>query len=180
MNDKGLNALFMSHVLPAMQSIPELYGVNLARNYQQTQQGATTGPYVYFVKLFDRRFGHPKRRDIWDAARGLFWHEEEQTYATTYQLSAWIPQTPSDVTGLTESDILNLVSGIMQSDGVLSAFRAAGVGILRVTDVRNPYIVDDRDRFEAIPTFDVVLTHNRINVASLPAVVTYDANLGRV
>lgn len=180
MNDKELNTLFMGPLLTAMTADIRLNGVRLARNFQQTQQGATSGPYVYFVKIGDHRYGHPGRTDVWDSVESVMRHTELQTYETTYQFSAWIPQDPTDVTGLTESDILNIVSGIMQSDAILSAFRAAGAGVLRVTDVRNPYIVDDRDRFEAVPTFDVVLTHKREVIATLPAVVTYDANVSRV
>jgi hypothetical protein len=46
--------------------------------------------------------------------------------------------------------------------------------------VRNPYIVDEYNRFEAIPTFDIVLTHDRTIGATLPAVVTYEAQIVRV
>lgn len=180
MNDKELNALFVGPLLAAMTADIRLSGVRLARSYQQTQQGATSGAYVYFVKISDHRYGHPWRSDVWDAPNSLMRHAETQTYETTYQLSAWIPQDSTDVTALTESDILNIVCGIMQSDTILAAFRAAGAGILRVTEVRNPYIVDDRDQFEAVPSFDVVLTHKRNIVATLPAVVTYDANVSRV
>lgn len=180
MNDKELNALFMAQLLPAMQAQPDLYGVKLARNFQQTQQGAATGPYVYFVKIGDHRYGHVERREIWDETAGAFKHQETQQYETTYQLSAWVPQDSKDVTSLTESDILNIVSGIMQSDALMAAFRGAGAGILRVSEVRNPYIVDDRDRFEAVPSFDLVLTHKRTTVSTIPAVVTYESKFGRV
>lgn len=180
MNDKELNALFMAQLLPAMQAQSDLYGVKLARNFQQTQQGAATGPYVYFVKIGDHRYGHVERREIWDETAGVFKHQETQQYETTYQLSAWVPQDSKDVTSLTESDILNIVSGIMQSDALMAAFRDAGAGILRVSEVRNPYIVDDRDRFEAVPSFDLVLTHKRTTVSTIPAVVTYEANVSRV
>jgi hypothetical protein len=180
MQDKEINALFMAQLLPAMQAAPGLYGVNLARSNQQTQQGAASGPYVYFSKIGDRRYGHVKRRDVWNATAAAFDHQEEQQYETTYQFSAWVPQDSKDVTSLTESDILNAVSGIMQSDTLLASFRAAGVGILRVTDVRNPYIVDDRDRFAAVPSFDLTLTHKRLSVSALPAVVTYESTISRV
>lgn len=180
MNDKELNALFMGQLLPRMQAQAGLSVVSLARNFQQTQQGAASGPYVYFVKIGDRRHGSPGRKDTLNILADNFTHEETQVYETTYQLSAWIPQTPANVTSLTESDILNIVSCIIQSDDLLAAFRAAGVGILRVTDVRNPYIEDDRDQFEAVPSFDVVLTHTRKIAATIPAVVTYESNFGRV
>lgn len=181
MNDKQLNALFMTHLLPAIQATAGLSTVKLARNYQPRQQGAATGPYVYFAKIpGDRRYGHAGRKDVWNATTQVFDHTEIQQYETTYQFEAVIPQDPASVTAFTESDILNIVSGIMQSDSFLAVFRAAGVGVLRITEVRNPYIVDDRDRFEAVPSFDVTLTHTRISVSTLPAVVAYEANTGRV
>ena len=180
MNDKQLAALFMAQLLPAMQATSGLSGVKLARSFQSRQQGANSSPYVYFVKVGDHRYGHPERKDEYAAGSGDFTHTEIQQYESTYQFSAWVPQDPKDVTGLTESDILNVVSGIMQSDALLAAFRAQGVGILRVTDVRNPYIVDDHDQFEAVPSFDVILTHKRTSVSTIPAVVTYEANVSRV
>lgn len=180
MNDKQMAALFMAQVLPAIQAAPGLSAVKLARNYQQRQQGADSTAYVYFVKLADRRYGSPAKKDVFDAQAGTFTHSEIQQYETTYQFSAWVPQDPKDVTGLTESDILNTVSSIMQSDAIISAFNAAGVGILRVTDVRNPYILDDHDQFEAVPSFDVILTHKRTSVSTIPAVATYEANVSRV
>lgn len=180
MRDKQLNILIVAQLLPRMQAMAELANVKLARNFQQRQQAASTEPYVYFFKLGDHKHGSPKRKDTLDIPSGEFTHAEYQVYETSYQFSAWIPQTPADTTSLTESDILNVVSGIMQSDSFLAAFQAEEVGILRVTDVRNPYIVDDRDQFEAIPSFDVVLTHKRQLVSTLPAVVTYEANVSRV
>lgn len=180
MNDKQLAALLMAQIKPAMQATSGLSGVKLARNFQSRIQGANSSPYVYFVKVGDHRYGHPERKDEYAAGSGDFTHTEIQQYESTYQFSAWVPQDPKDVTGLTESDILNVVSGIMQSDALLAAFRAQGVGILRVTDVRNPYIVDDHDQFEAVPSFDVTLTHKRTSVSTIPAVAAYDLNLSRV
>ena len=180
MNDKQLAALFMAQLLPAMQATSGLAGVKLARNFQSRQQGANSSPTVYFFKVGDHRHGSPAKKDAYDAQAGTFTHSEIQQYETTYQFSAWVPQDPKDVTGLTESDILNTVSSIMQSDAIISAFNAAGVGILRVTDVRNPYIVDDHDQFEAVPSFDVILTHKRTSVSTIPAVATYESKLSRV
>ena len=180
MNDKQMAALFIAQLLPAIQAAPGLSGVKLARNFQPRQQGANSSPYAYFYKVGDHRHGSPAKKDVFDAQANAFTHTEIQQYESTYQFSAWVPQDPKDVTGLTESDILNVVSGIMQSDALLAAFRAQGVGILRVTDVRNPYIVDDHDQFEAVPSFDVTLTHKRTSVSTIPAVAAYDLNLSRV
>lgn len=180
MNDKQIAALFVTNVLPAIQATSGLSGVKLARNFQSRQQGASNSPYVYFLKLSDKRYGHVYRKDEFDVLSGDFTHTEIQVYESIYQFSAWVPQNPENTTALTESDILNTVSGIMQSDAIIAAFRAQDVGILRVTDVRNPYIVDERDLYEAVPSFDVTLTHKRTNVSTIPAVVTYESNFRRV
>lgn len=180
MNDLALAALFIAQLKPVMIATPSLAAIDLARSFQPRQQGAPTGGTVFLFKVGDRRYGWPKRRDLVDVNGLIFGHEEEQHCATTYQFSAWVPQNPADTARLTESDVLNLVSGIMQSDTIIEGFRAAGVGIQRITDVRNPYITDERDRFEAVPSFDVVVTHNRVTSTTVPAVVAYDVNMSRV
>ena len=171
MTDKEMQRLIMATLAPMMPA-----GLALARNYQPKQEGAPSIPAIYFVKIGDRRYGHPSRRDVWDVDQGVFVHTERQVYISTYQFQATEPTNQE----LTASDILNTVSGIIQSDKILSAFLAAGVGVQRVTDVRNPYIVDERDQFEAVPSFDIVLSHWRDTVASVPAAVALEINIGRV
>ena len=175
MNDKQIAALFVSELLPRAQAQPGLAGVVLARKYQPRQHGAATGPVVYFFKVSDHNHGAPQRQDLAGTAQ-----TQRQLVETTYQFAAWVPQDPAALAALTESDVLNVVSAIMQSDAILAAFRAAGVGIQRVTEIRNPYFVDERDRFEAEPTFDIVLTHYRTLSSALPAVDTFEANISRV
>lgn len=180
MNDKELFALMRSTALPMIQVQPGLSAVAMSRKFQPRQQGAASGPIVYFVKLFDHRHGSPKREDLIDGSGTIFGHTERQLMESTFQLTAWIPQQPEDVTALTESDVLNIVSAIMQSDALIGVFWDAGVGIQRVTDVRNPYFTDDRDRFEAEPSFDIVFSHYRNLVSTLPTVDAYEANINRV
>jgi len=180
MNDKQLSALFMAQVMPRMQAQSDLAGVTLARKFQPRQQGAATGPVVYFYKLPDHNHGSPQRREIFDTGAGAFQQTQRQLVQSTYQFSAWVPQDPASTSALTESDVLSVVSAIMQSDGLIAAFVAAGVGVQRVTDIRNPYFVDERDRFEAEPSFDIALTHYRTLVSALPAADAYEANISRV
>lgn len=180
MNDLQLAGLIIAQLKPVMLTTAGLTAAALLRNFQPRQQGAPSGPAVFFFKVGDKRYGSPQRRDLVDGTGLVFGHEERQLLETTWQFSAWIQQDPADAARLTESDVLNLVSGIMQSDTIIAGFRTAGVGIQRVTDVRNPYIVDDRDRFEAVPSFDIVVTHYRVTSTTVPAVVAYDANVSRV
>lgn len=170
MTDKELAALFMATLLPPLQVEHPL--VKMARNFQPTQQGAPSTAYVFFHKVMDKRYGQVKRTEVFDPLLGIFNHTETQIYESTYQFSAWVPQDSSSL--ITESDILNTLSGIIQSDAVIESFKQQDVGLLRVMDVKNPYIVDDRDRFEAVPSFDVVLIHNRSLMATTPVVVDYE------
>ncbi len=138
--------------------------VTVRQSYQPTQQGASSGPSVYFYKLYDRRYGFLKRENIFNADDHVMEHIETQFYETTFQVAAWSIQDPSDIDSVTASDLANIVAGIMQSDSARLTLADNDIGILRVTDVTNPYFVDDKGRNEASPSFDFTLTHRQVVV----------------
>lgn len=176
MNDKALSTLIRA----ALFNAPGLEGIACQRNFQPRQQGANSSPTLYWVKIGEHPHGSPKRREVWNDSTSQFDHAEAQLIEATWQFMGDIPQDPAQVDQPTEADVLAVACAIMQSDAVISSFKLAGVGIQRVTQVRNPYVNDDRDRFAARPSFDVVLTHYRTRVTALPAVVAYDARISRV
>lgn len=145
-------------------------GVKLLAANQPTTQGLLTAPTVYFYKIGDHRFGFLQRTDEWNSLLNQMDHQELQNYETTFQVSALVLQTPPQLitTGYTASDLVNEVSGILQSDSARNTLAQQNVGVLRITDIRNPYFVDDRDTFEASPSFDFVLTHSRIYNTTTP------------
>lgn len=188
MTDSALNQFIVAQLdyfMPLDPVLSTLAGLTVATAYQPRQQGAQAAATVYFHKLFDKRLGFPKTQDIFvDPVSpdpvGTMRHEETQVYETHYQFTALVPQDPSAINRTTASDALNVVAGIIASDAFIARCRAVGLGILRVLDVKNPYFVDDRDRFEASPSFDVVFTHKRVRTTTEAVLVTYDANVGRV
>ncbi len=137
---------------------------------QPTQQGIPTVPTVYFFKVYNRRYGFLKREDVWDTISSSFIHTESQYYETAFQVSALVLQNPSDLTIPTASDLVNEVSCIMQSDSTRAILNAQGIGILRITDLTNPYFVDDRDNFEASPSFDFVVTYLNTRESTSPQI----------
>lgn len=182
-----------------------LYGsIPIKQAYQPTRQGVNTVPTIYLYKLFDERIGSPRRRSRWAGAElvtedldgivtedgrpittdggqfGEMGYEEMQQYATHFQLSALATQDPANVESLTASDILNYATAAIQGSAFMDALRAADVGVLRVGQIRNPYFVDDRDRFEASPSFDFILTHKQVIVATAPVVETIETQIIRV
>lgn len=143
--------------------------VIVKQNNQPTQQGINTTPTVYFSKVTDHRYGWPRRSDKWNANLNRIDHTESQIYETTFQIQALVLQDPANPS-YTASDLVNEVAHIMQSDKTIAILKSAGVGIYRITDIRNPYFVDDRDQFEASPNFDFTLTHQQIRVSTTPKV----------
>lgn len=143
-------------------------GVTTKQSNQPTQQGAMITPTVYFYKLYDKRFGWVKRDDFWDADLQVMRHRETQNYETTFQFSAM-----AVTNDYTASDLINSVAQIMQSYDTIETLTAQSVGILRITDVRNPYFTDDRDRFEAFPSFDITFNHQQSFTATVPIFDSY-------
>lgn len=153
--------------------------VEVTSAYQPTQQSITTKPTVYFYKVGDHRYGFLHRLSKWDADLQTMTHTEVQYYETTFQISALViskPPTPS----YTASDLVNEVAAILQSDQATTTLKNADVGILRVSDIRNPYFVDDRDRYEGSPSFDFVLTHRQTRITTDPVIESYEFNIKRV
>ena len=137
---------------------------------QPTIQGANTKPTVYFQKIYNRRYGYMRREETWDPVAEDFIHTETQQYECAFQVIAQVTQNPSDLTIPTASDLVNAVAWILQASSTLDTLNAKGVGVLRITDVSNPYYTDDRDNFSASPTFDFVLVYSNTRVSVTPKI----------
>lgn len=101
---------------------------------------------------------------------GAWVYTEMEQYASTFQCSALATQDPSNLESLTASDIVNYAAYVLQNQGVIAAFEAEGVGILRISTARNPYFSDDRQRYEASPSFDFTLTHKQTIITTVPII----------
>jgi hypothetical protein len=148
-----------------------------------TTQGRPSGPAVLFQKLFDRRYGFAKRDDVPDPDEPTrMIHRETQYYESTYQFEAVGPSAQPGATlpTATPSDLVNLAAGVVQSDAFMDALRQGGLAVLRVTQVRNPFMQNDREQFEAAPSFDLVVTHEQIMLSTTPAAVVGELRMARV
>lgn len=176
MLDNQLISLIIS-TLVAGEAAAGIPGTPIAQAFQPTMEGTNTVPTAYIYKIGDRRYGFLQRSDQWSSGSGSIVHTEDQKYETTFQLSALATQNPATPTQMTASDLLNLCASILQSDVSIAAFQAAGVGIERITDVRNPYFLDDRQQYEASPSFDFVMVHDQIITTTTPVLQEIDVGL---
>ena len=152
-------------------------GVTVKQANQPTQQGIQTNPAIYFFKVGDKRYGYLGRLDEWDQVHSTMVHNESQYYESTWQVSALVLQNPTTPNQYTASDLVNEVASIMQSDMTRDILNQSGVGILRVMDLINPYFVDDRDNFEASPSFDFVLTYENIRPSTSPIISEFNGTI---
>ena len=135
---------------------------------QPTQQGIPTAPTVYFYKTHTKRYGFLGRQDQWDSVATHMVHNERQYYETTFRIQTLVLQSVT-TPGYTAADLADEVASIMQSDNARAIMNAQNVGILRVTDISNPYFTDDRDNFEALPSFEFTMLYlnNRISTSNI-------------
>lgn len=147
---------------------------------QPTQQGAESKPTIYLSKVLRNRYGWPGHTDYFDAQDMKQRRRTVQVYQTTFQVNALAKQDPANINSLTAGDLLDRVATILNGPIGMAGLRTSGIGVLRVTEVRNPYFKDDMGRFEASPSFDIVLTHKTETVADIDAVAVTEINIGRV
>lgn len=181
---KGMldNQLFQLF-LPILQTQLPLYGILGAiakQTNQPTMQGVNTQPTVYVYKVSDHRYGFLHRSDFWNVAQSQMIHTETQQYETRFTLSALVLQNPLTPNQYTASDVVNTCAAIMQSDSTRIILAQSNVGILRIEDVSNPYFTDDRDNYEASPSFDFILTHRQTRTTTDPVVNSFEVNINSV
>lgn len=153
---------------------PQFPFVSIKQSYQPRIEGANSGPTLYLSKIMDKRIGSPEQRQEWDKDRKQEFNTYRQQYETTFQITAWCAQNPSVTNSITAGDILNAAAKVLQCMPTVALLESKDVGILRIGDIRNLYIVDDREQFEATPSFDFVLTHKQTIVSATPYVTKTD------
>lgn len=169
MTDNGLIKLFMPIINVGLIADGFLNVVTVSAN-QPTQQGINTGPTIYFYKIDNQLRGYPKWTDVWDEENSQMVHTESQYMECTFQISALVLQNPTTPNAYTASDLVNEVLAIMQSQKTVMTLGNSDVGILRVSAVSNVYFPDDRDQFEAHPSFQFTLTYQNDRVSTSPII----------
>lgn len=145
--------------------------VEVLQRTQTATVGAETGPVVYMQIIGAYRYGSPSRSEIWDAELGEFIHREVQKMETTVQLSALYRDGADEATA---ADVAQMAAMIVNGLPAMTSLRAAGAGVLRATQVRNPPFTNGQDTVEYDPNFDLVLTHEQTTLTRTPGAVATD------
>lgn len=158
--------------------------VDVRQAFQPRVQGTPTGAAVLLSNVSTRRYGFLARNDEWlpDEDPPVMRHTETQAMQVKIQCNALSPPAPPPAVlpVLTAADLVNYAAAVLQSDAGRLQLQAAGVGIERITDIRQPNFKDDRDQFEASPSFDFVLDFNWSLVTNTPIVDATELRILRV
>jgi len=158
------------------------YPVTVRQSYQPTTQGAEISPALYFTKVDAKRIGNPKRDSTWDAINLKFVDTDIQRSEVTFQVTALVRQIPQATTQTqpTAADYAETAAMIVNSLNFINTMQASGIGVVRITEVRNPYFKNDRDQYEASPSFDITFIYNRTLVRDGLALTSITFNTDRV
>ena len=163
--------------LRTLSGVPEL---EVIQTYQPTQQGVPSPPFVSIHRIGAPRYGFTQKRSVYNVNTGVFDAVDVQLYEGVYQAQVLATDNPADTNDLSAYDIAVLASGVMQLDSTLTTLRASGVGIYRITDIRTPYFVDDRQRNEQTPSFDFTLSYAHVLNSTVPLVAASELDINRV
>ena len=179
MTDNQLIAVLISLIQNGMTDDGFL-NIPIVQAFQPTQQGVNTQPTIFLDKRKDYWYGWKESEKIYDPDQDLFIFTEKQRIETTFAIRALAIQNPEDPSLPTASDLVNEVGNVLRSQQTLEYLATLDLGMLRTTDVSNEYDLDDRDQFEAAPTFITTLVHSRTRIIKVPVVESTESVFARV
>lgn len=180
MKDSEIIAVFRPVLLAQLQA-RGYSTIKVLQMMQPKQQGATTVPTIYFQRIGQGRRGWQDRKTIktTGTAGDPMAHTERQWFETMFQFNALAPNYP-DGSGSAAGDLIDIAHMVWQSDIMRKALASAGLGMYRPSDIRQNWFVDDQDRNEADPSFDVVITNRKALTSQTPSVKSINPDIYRV
>lgn len=154
--------------------------MKIKQAFQPRKQGVNSDDTVYLFKITSKRIGHQGKGYEYNAGNGNFDSVENYWLEAYFQLTAQVERDIEDSSSLTAYDIADLCAAILQTSGARAKLLDAGIGILRIGEVRNPYSIDDRDQFDQDSSFDFVLTYNQTIASIVPVADPIEAEIHRV
>lgn len=179
MTDNDLATLLRATLLTRLAAAG-LGSVLVVAANQPTTQGRTDSATLYFFPVTDARYGWQHRKGEYNNGTDEFDYTESQWVESTFQVFALAPQDPANLALPTPKDILHTAALVMNGQKFIQALRGAGVGMQRIGPLRNPFFTNDRQQFEASPSFDFTVSHKRTIIDTDPVVDFTDIEIVRV
>lgn len=157
--------------LLTVQAPPRGIDATYAQRYQPTQQGRDTDRTVLFFKVADKAVGSAQVETQYISG-DTTQRTETQSMESTIQFSVIQPPAMAD-DDLTHDDVLKAIRATLQSQDAQRFLVANGASVLRVSNMRNPFMVNDRGQFEPNPSFDLIVKHNDVFVDGVQVIDSF-------
>lgn len=155
--------------------------VRVKQNYSDTSSGPPDVPAIIMHHIGTERVGWQSRKgEVVNAADRVV---ERQNVAETIQFNAVLPSVkPEDETVDTPTvqGVLTLASMILQSKPMLDALKSAGMGVQVVKAIQSNYIQNEKEQWENVPSFDLVICHKLTLAHSTGVVDGFTSGIYRV
>lgn len=169
------NTLFslIADTLDAASSLAGWGYLTVARD-QPSPQGAVTSGVIYLERQFDDRYGWAAvssqyNAPVSPAPQGTYTKSEAQWTQAHFQVSSMVIQNPSNLSIPTALDVTRYLAQYMNARSIVKALARQGAHVYRVSNIRNPWDKDDRDIFEATPSFELVVNYQSTLAFTVPA-----------
>lgn len=128
--------------------------VLVVTSYQKESNGRTNGPTLYFFELpTGGTYGWQGRKNTFDPATEIMTREETQVIRESFQIMG----LNDSGEGVSPKDLTNMALMLIGSQSFRELISPEGAGVERITAIRSPTFVNDRDQFEKSPSFDFTL-----------------------
>ena len=110
---------------------------------------------------------------------GQIEHKEIWYQEYVFQLTALKKKSMLD-TGLSQLDVLFMVSSYLNSEAGIQKMTKKGYGIYRITELRTGYYLNDNDVYERQPSFDFTLNRRQEISSFVPAISGIEASVNSI
>lgn len=172
------NTLFalIANTLDAASALAGWNYLTVSRD-QPSPQGAVTAGTIYLERQFDDRYGWPAVQSQYNPPnpntppnpQGTYTKTEVQWIEAHFQVSAMVIQNPSNLSLPTALDVVRYCGQYINARPIVKQLASQGANVLKVSTVRNPWDKDDRDIFEATPSFDLIVQYQAQIAFTVPA-----------
>ena len=157
-----------------------LGSVKVKQSYQPRQSGAEIDPTIYLHKITIDRWGWVGRKDDYNPQESQFDHIDVFYRAATWQVNGLVTQNVSPPSTLTASDIVECAADVLQTEATIMALSDQRIRMEHITQVRETYFLNDRERHQQNPSFDFTLTYMVNRPSVVPPVIGSGGTLHRI
>lgn len=150
---------------------PTFAGIaGVRQGWQPFQQNTPTNPVVFFSLVSAVMTGTPSRSDAWDADTQKMVHIEAQQMEVMYQINALGKRSQTETDIPTSYDLVRMACRRLQSDAGIAELRSKGISIFKITDIRNPSFLNDKEQFTQNSSADFDVSYTEVIITPMETI----------